>query len=116
MFDDNRNLKNNKKLLKATSNKKKKHNKILISARRKLNSIEIKIFEALVNDEICHEEFMTIINEENKYQELKERFRMMNIQRSDAEKNDSIEEGKKRGITEVIKLNKIINNSLKPEV
>ena len=33
-------------------------------ARSKLNSIEIKISEALINNEISHEDFMTIINEE----------------------------------------------------
>ena len=36
-------------------------------ARRKLNSIESKISEALINNEISHEDFMTIINEEKKY-------------------------------------------------
>ena len=38
-----------KKLLKTTRNKKKKHNKIIIVARSKLNSIESKISEALIN-------------------------------------------------------------------
>ena len=52
-------------------------------ARSKLNSIESKISEALVNDKISHEDFMTIINEEAKYRELKEGIRMMNSQRSD---------------------------------
>ena len=55
-------------------------------ARSKLNSIESKISEALINNEISHEDFMTIINEEKKYQELKESIRMMNSQRSDVEK------------------------------
>ena len=53
-----------KKLLKTTRNKKKKHNKILMLTRSKLNSIESKIFEALINNEISHEDFMTTINEE----------------------------------------------------
>ena len=51
-------------LLKATRNKKKKHNKIVMLARSKLNSIESKISEALTNNEISHEDFMTIINAE----------------------------------------------------
>ena len=38
---------------------------------------------------------------------------MMNIQRSDAEKINLIEEDKKIGINAVIKRNKIIDNSLK---
>ena len=39
---------------------------------------------------------MTIINEETKYQELKESIRMMNSQRRDTEENNLIEDGKKR--------------------
>ena len=53
-----------KKLLKTTRNKKKKLNKVVMLARSKLNSIESTISEALVNNEINHEDFMTIINEE----------------------------------------------------
>ena len=64
-------------------------------ARSKLNSIESKISEALINNEITYEDFMTILNEEKKYWELKESIRMMNTQRSDAEKVSLIEEGKK---------------------
>ena len=85
-------------------------------ARSKLNSIESKISEALINDEISHEDFMTIINEEKKYRELKESIRMMNSQRSDAEKINLIEEGKEIGINEVIKRNEIINSCLKPSI
>ena len=63
-----------KKLLKTTRNKKKEQNKIAMLARSKLNSIESKISEALINNEISHEDFMAIINEEKNYGELKERF------------------------------------------
>ena len=59
---------------------------------------------------------MTIIKEEKKYRELKERIRMMNSQRSDVGKNKLIEEGKKLGINKVIKRNEIINNNLKPSI
>ena len=45
---------------------------------------------------------------------LKESIRMMNSPRSDAERINLIEEGKKVGINEVIKRNEFINNSLKP--
>ena len=61
-----------KKLLKTTRNKKKKHNKVAMFARSKLNSIESKIYEALINNEISNEDFITIINQEKKYWELKE--------------------------------------------
>ena len=40
-------------------------------ARSKLNSIESKISEALINNEIRCEDFVTIINEGKKYRELK---------------------------------------------
>ena len=53
-----------KKLLKTIRDKKKKHNKIFMLARGKLNSIEGKISEALLNGEISHENFITVINEE----------------------------------------------------
>ena len=54
-----------------------------------------------------------------KYRKLKGGIRMMNSQRSDAEKVSLIGEGKKKkkkkklGINEVIKRNEIINHSLK---
>ena len=64
-------------------------------ARRKLNSMESKISEALINNETGHEDFMIIINEKKNYRELKESIRMMNSQRSNAEKINLIEGGKK---------------------
>ena len=54
-------------------NKKIKHNKIFMLPRSKLNSIESKISEALMNNQIIHEDFMTIINEERNYRELKKK-------------------------------------------
>ena len=80
-------------------------------ARSKLNSIEGKISESLINNEISHEDFIKILNEEKIYRELKESIRMMNSQRSDFEKISLIE-SIKIGINEVIKRNEIINNSL----
>ena len=82
--------------------------------RNKLNSIESKISEVLINNEISHEDFMTAINEDKKYRKLKESIRMKNSQRSDVEKTNLVEEGKKIDINEVIKRNEIINNRLKP--
>ena len=60
-----------KNFLKTIRNKKKKHDKIVNLARGKSNSTESKISEALVNNGISHENFMAILNEENKYLELK---------------------------------------------
>ena len=58
-----------KKFLKTIRNKKKKHNKIVILARSKLNSIESNISEALIDNEVNHEDFMAILNEEKKYRD-----------------------------------------------
>ena len=85
-------------------------------ARSKLNSIDSKVSEALINIEISHEHFMVIINEEKKYRELKESIRMMNSKKSDSERINLIEEGKKIGINEVIKRNEVINNNLKYQI
>ena len=51
-----------------------------------------------MDNEISHEDFEIIINEEKKYRELKESIRMMNSQRIDAEKDNLIEEDQKIGI------------------
>ena len=83
------------KAIKTTRNKKKNHNKFVMLAISKLNSIESKISEALINNEISHEGFMTIINEEKTYRGLKQSIRMMNSQRSNVEKINLTEEGKK---------------------
>ena len=49
-------------------------------ARSKLSSIKSKISEALMNNQISHEDFMTNINEERNCRELKESIRMMKVQ------------------------------------
>ena len=49
-------------------------------ARSKLNRIESKISEALINNQISHEDFMTFINEERNHREIKESIRMMKCQ------------------------------------
>ena len=52
---------------------RKKHSKIVLVARSKLNSIESIISKALKDNEISYEDFTTIMNEEINYRELKER-------------------------------------------
>ena len=54
------------KLLKITRNKKKKHNKIVMLAKNKLNGIETLISQALIDLEISHEEFKTTVNGKRK--------------------------------------------------
>ena len=60
-----------KKLLNIIGNKKKKYDKILMSAKSKLNSIEILISQALSDMEISHEEFNIILKEKVKYKRMK---------------------------------------------
>ena len=83
-------------------------------ARRKLNSKQSKTFEALKIVKLVMK-ILTIVNE-TKYHEVKESIGMMNSQRSDSEKINLIEEGKKIGIDEVIKHNESINKSLKSQI
>ena len=46
-------------------------------AKSKLNSIETLISQALINIEISHEEYKSIINEEENYRRLKENIKVM---------------------------------------
>ena len=64
-----------KKLLKVTKKKKNKHNKILMLAKSKLNGIETLMSQALIGLDISHEEFKTIVNEKEKYEQMKESIR-----------------------------------------
>ena len=60
-----------KKLLNMTRNKKKKHDKILMLAESKFNSIETLISQALNDLDISYEEFKMILNEKDKYEKMK---------------------------------------------
>ena len=60
-----------KKLLNMTRNKKKKHDRILMSAESKFNSIETLISQALDDLDINHEELKVILNENDKCEKMK---------------------------------------------
>ena len=66
-----------KKLSEIIRNKKKKHKKIVVLAKNKLNSIEILICQALIDLGSSHEEFKTIVNKKEKYEKMKEETWMM---------------------------------------
>ena len=66
-----------KSLLKLTKKRKKKHNKIIVLATNKLNTIDTLLSSALNDSEISHEEFTNIINEENIYEIIKENIKSM---------------------------------------
>ena len=50
---------------------------MVMLARSKLDSIERKISQASINNQISREDFITIIHDERNYIELKESIRMM---------------------------------------
>ena len=47
-------------------------------AKSKLNSIETLISQALINMDISHEEFITILKEKDKYEKMKDSLRSEN--------------------------------------
>ena len=50
-------------MLSITRNRKKKHNKILMLAKSKLDSIETLVSQALIDMELRNQEFNAIIQE-----------------------------------------------------
>ena len=67
-----------KKLLNIARRKKKNHDNIIMLAKSKLNSIETLISQALIDMDICHEEFLTILKEKEKYEKIKDNLRCEN--------------------------------------
>ena len=76
-----------KKLLSITRNKKKKHDKIFMLAKSKLNSIETLVSQALIDMEISHEELATILNERDKYEEIKENLKNVSEKQENMRQN-----------------------------
>ena len=67
-----------KKLLNTTRTKKKKHDKIHMLPKSKLNSIDTSISQALIDIDISHEEFITILKEKDRYEIMKDNLRDKN--------------------------------------
>ena len=61
-----------KKYKSIIKKKKKKHDKIVLLAKSKLNSIEVLISKALIDSVISHDEFVLIDNVLKEYGEMKE--------------------------------------------
>ena len=83
-----------KKVLKVTRNKKNNHNKIVMLAKSKLNSIETLISQELIDLEISHEELKTIVKEKEKYEKMKENIRMIKSSDELGENNGIIRENR----------------------
>ena len=67
-----------KQLLDTTRKKKKKHDKILMLAKSKFNSIETLMSQALNDMDISHEDFITIFKEKDRHEKFKENIRDKN--------------------------------------
>ena len=67
-----------KKLLDITRKKRKKYDKILMLAKSKLNSIDTLISQALIDMDISHEEFVTILREKDRHEMMKENLKNKN--------------------------------------
>ena len=52
--------------------KKKKHNKVLLLVKSRLNSIEVLISKALIDSNVSHDEFVLINNVLKEYDNMKE--------------------------------------------
>ena len=75
-----------KSLLKLTKKRKKKHNKIIVLAKNKLNMIDTLLSNALNDSEISHEEFSNIITEANIFENIKENIKEFTTEPSTKEK------------------------------
>ena len=75
-----------KSLLNVTKKRKKKHNKIIVLAKNKLNMIDTLLSSELNDSEISHEEFTNIINEANIYENIKENIKELTIEPSSLER------------------------------
>ena len=71
-----------KKLLSVTRKKKKKHNKIMVLASVKLNTIETLSSSALPDFDMSHQEFAKIIDEKVKYENMKENVKNLMIEQA----------------------------------
>ena len=89
-----------KKLLKATRNKKKKHDKIIMVAKSKLNSIETLVSKALIDMETSHKEFTTILKEKDKYEKMKKSLRNVSEKLEEKQKNIRLSSANSREIPE----------------
>ena len=61
-----------KKYKSVIKKEKKKHDKIVLLAKSKLNKIEVLISKALIDSNISHDEFVLIKNVLKEYEEMKE--------------------------------------------
>ena len=54
---------------------------------KKLNNIESLVFQALIDMEVSHEEFITILKEKDKYEKMKENVRNLSEKLEEKQEN-----------------------------
>ena len=79
-----------KSLLKLNKKRKKKHNKIIILAKNKLNTIDTLLSSALNDSETSREEFTNIITETTIYENIKENIKKLTPDWSEEEKSTTL--------------------------
>ena len=62
--------------------KKKKHNRIVLLAKSKLNSIKVLISKASIDSNISHDEFILINNVLKEYHDIKEKLKILMINKT----------------------------------
>ena len=82
---------NNKKNIEYNKRKKKKHDEILMFAKNKLNSIDTLVSQALIDMDISHEEFVTILKEKDRYEMMKDNLRKENGESYEIMRFNSVE-------------------------
>ena len=75
----------------------RKHDKVLMLAKSKLNSIEILVYQALTDMKLSHNEFIRILEEKHKYKKIKENL---------TNANEKVE-----GIDKIMRLNSVNSNT-----
>ena len=73
-------------MLKLTKKRKKKHNKIIVLAKHKLNTIDTLLSSSLNDSKISHENFTNVIDEKNIYENIKENIKELTAEPSEEEK------------------------------
>ena len=68
-----------KKYKSINQKKRKKHDKIVLLGKFKLNSIEVLIFKVLIDSNISQDEFALINNVLEEFQEMKEEIKIVMI-------------------------------------
>ena len=67
-----------KKFKSIIKKKKKKHDKIVLLAKSKLNKIEVLVSKALIDSNITHDKFILINNMLKEYNEMKKEIKDLN--------------------------------------